>query len=167
MSSAIDPPPTSRVSQTIPPGPHQKRLESPEPDHDEQIDQQFRQSRPRASAPTQEDRLQAMPSVRPLPWRDGVEAGAEVETGGDSRRKQIRFGCLLATRGKVQTPGCLSCENGRGKFRLCIALEGYFKGACASCQLSGRPNRCSIKQEDDGKSILVYERSSVGILTLA
>src|SRR4051812_10295641 len=48
---------------------------------------------------TMEERLQAMPEKRPLPWRPGIEPGAEVETGGDSRRKQIRFGCLLATRG--------------------------------------------------------------------
>ena len=85
---------------------------------------------------TMEERLQAMPEKRPLPWRAGVEAGAEQETGGDSRRKQIRFGCLLATRGDVIDPPCLSCANGRGKFALCVALEGYFKGACASCQVS-------------------------------
>ena len=97
---------------------------------------------------TMEDRLQQMPELRPLPWRPGVEEGADIETGGESRRKQIRFGCLLATRGEVQVPGCNSCVNGRGKFSLCVALDGYFKGACASCQLSGRPNRCSIKKED-------------------
>jgi len=99
-----------------------------------------------------EERLQSMPEKRTLPWRPGVEAGAEQETGGESRRKQIRFGCLLATRGDVADPPCLSCANGRGKFALCVALEGYFKGACASCQLSGRPNRCSIKL-GEGKSL--------------
>jgi len=97
---------------------------------------------------TMEDRLLMMPEKRPLPWREGVEAGADNETGGESRRKQIRFGCLLATRGEIQTTPCQSCANGRGKFSLCIALEGFFKGACASCQLSGRPNRCSIKKND-------------------
>ncbi|KUJ06265.1 uncharacterized protein LY89DRAFT_743991 [Mollisia scopiformis] len=98
---------------------------------------------------TMEERLIQMQEVRPLPWRDGVEPGAENETGGESRRKQIRFGCLLATRGEIQEVPCNSCANGRGKFRHCIALEGFFKGACASCQLSGRPNRCSIKKNDD------------------
>lgn len=97
---------------------------------------------------TMEDRLLMMPEKRPLPWREGVEAGADNETGGESRRKQIRFGCLLATRGEIQDTPCQSCANGRGKFSLCIALEGFFKGACASCQLSGRPNRCSIKVND-------------------
>lgn len=102
---------------------------------------------------TMEDRLMAMPEKRPLPWRDGVEAGAENETGGESRRKQIRFGCLLATRGEIQENPCVSCAKGSGKFRVCVALDGYFKGACASCQLSGRPNRCSIKKgDDDGES---------------
>ncbi|RDL35727.1 uncharacterized protein BP5553_06339 [Venustampulla echinocandica] len=106
-------------------------------------------SRQRPNAPTMEERLQQMQEKRPLPWRPGVEPGADNETGGESRRKQIRFGCLLATRGEVQTVPCNSCANGRGKFDVCVALEGFFKGACASCQLSGRPNRCSIKQIDD------------------
>jgi len=96
-----------------------------------------------------EERLVQMKEVRPLPWRDGVEPGADNETGGESRRKQIRFGCLLATRGEIQEVPCNSCANGRGKFRHCIALDGFFKRACASCQLSGRPNRCSIKKNDD------------------
>jgi hypothetical protein len=107
--------------------------------------------KPTQNAATMEERLQAMPEKRSLPWRAGVEPGAEVETGGDSRRKQIRFGCLLATRGDVAPIPCVSCANGRGKFNVCVALEGFFKGACASCQLSGRPNKCSIKQSD-GKS---------------
>ncbi|CCD55290.1 hypothetical protein BofuT4_P156860.1 [Botrytis cinerea T4] len=98
---------------------------------------------------TMEERLQMMPAKRTLPWREGVEAGSEIETGGDSRRKQIRFGCLLATRGNVVEEPCLSCANARGKFTLCIALPGFFKGACASCQLSGRPNRCSIKTNEE------------------
>ena len=146
-----------------------QHLESPEP---EELDDDSRaespQSSRQASVPTDrpaylnqiqakdpfgatmEERLQMMPELRPLPWRDGVEPGSEIETGGDSRRKQIRFGCLLATRGNVVAHPCKSCENGRGKFNQCIALDGYFKGACASCQLSGRPNRCSIKVNDDG-----------------
>jgi hypothetical protein len=140
------------------------RLESPEPYEDtpsgvERPNTQLDRTpirRLKANATTMEDRLQQMPELRPLPWRPGVQEGADVETGGDSRRKQIRFGCLLATRGQVQIPGCNSCVNGRGKFSLCIALDGYFKGACASCQLSGRPNRCSIKKED-GESYTVLE----------
>lgn len=94
-----------------------------------------------------------MPKLRELPWRDGVEDGADNETGGESRRKQIRFGCLLATRGDIQEVPCQSCANGRGKFNVCVALDGYFKGACASCQLSGRPNRCSIKKNDVGELV--------------
>jgi len=104
--------------------------------------------RSRTVALTMEERLQMMPEKRPMPWRPGVEPGAEIETGGESRRKQIRFGCLLATRGDVVPVPCNSCANGRGKFKFCVALDGYFKGACASCQLSGRPNRCSIKKND-------------------
>ena len=89
-----------------------------------------------------------MPEKRPMPWRPGVDAGADIETGGESRRKQIRFGCLLATRGDVVSAPCVSCANGRGKFSICVADPSLFRGACAGCQLSGRPNRCSIKQSD-------------------
>jgi len=146
-----------------------RQLESPEPlDEDvstpdpppDHPDSQFGQGpsrlpcqRHRPNVTTMEERLMMMPEKRPLPWRDGVEPGAENETGGESRRKQIRFGCLLATRGDIQEVPCNSCANGRGKFKVCVALDGYFKGACASCQLSGRPNRCSIKK-NDGKFIL-------------
>ena len=140
-----------------------QHLESPEPLDDEvstpNLPSQRRDSdlgqsaslprqRHRPNVSTMEERLMMMPEKRPLPWRDGVEPGSENETGGESRRKQIRFGCLLATRGDIQEVPCQSCANGRGKFRVCVALEGYFKGACASCQLSGRPNRCSIKRGD-------------------
>ncbi|KAH8656171.1 hypothetical protein BGZ60DRAFT_532487 [Tricladium varicosporioides] len=113
--------------------------------------QRVPKSRPRPNALTMEERLQQMPERRTLnsTWRPGVEPGAENETGGESRRKQIRFGCLLVTRGEIQAVPCNSCANGRGKFNVCVALEGFFKGACASCQLSGRPNRCSIKVNDD------------------
>lgn len=101
------------------------------------------------SGGTMEERLAMIPEKRALPWREWVEPSAENETGGESRRKQIRFGCLLATRGDVQTIPCNSCANGRGKFSVCVSLPNFFKGACASCQLSGRPNRCSIKKNDD------------------
>jgi hypothetical protein len=97
---------------------------------------------------TTEERLLAMPEKRAMPWRPGVDPGADIETGGESRRKQIRFGCLLATRGDVVPAPCVSCANGRGKFSVCVADPTLFRGACAGCQLSGRPNRCSIKQGD-------------------
>jgi hypothetical protein len=147
---------------------HQQQLESPEPlEGDMNYNHNTYTSTPQISQPAQtrtprsrqkplltmEERLQLMPEKRPLPWRPGVEAGADNETGGESRRKQIRFGCLLATRGEVQAVPCNSCTNGRGKFEICVALEGFFKGACASCQLSGRPNRCSIKEQDGNNSI--------------
>ncbi|RDW79606.1 hypothetical protein BP6252_04244 [Coleophoma cylindrospora] len=100
---------------------------------------------------TMEERLQKMPVLREMPWRPGTAVPEELETGGESRRKQIRFGCLLATRGNIVDEPCKTCAGGRGKFTVCVALDGFFKGACASCQLSGRPNRCSIKQQDDPK----------------
>jgi len=138
-----------------------QNLESPDPLEEDISPTEFRpehsstqptirapKQRQRVNALTMEERLQLMPEKRPLPWRPGVEPGADNETGGESRRKQIRFGCLLATRGEAQAEPCNSCANGRGKFSICVALDGFFKGACASCQLSGRPNRCSIKVND-------------------
>jgi hypothetical protein len=135
------------------PEPLDEDVSTPNPPSDRpdlQLDQassRLPRQRHRPNVTTMEERLMMMPERRPLPWRDGVEPGADNETGGESRRKQIRFGCLLATRGDIQEVPCNSCANGRGKFKVCVALEGYFKGACASCQLSGRPNRCSIKEE--------------------
>jgi hypothetical protein len=166
MSSELEPLVNHLLAQ-MNPSHHHQQLESPEPVEGEMNFNHNAYATPQLSQPAQrtprlrqkpqltmEERLQLMPEKRPLPWRPGVEAGADNETGGESRRKQIRFGCLLATRGEVQAVPCNSCTNGRGKFEICVALEGFFKGACASCQLSGRPNRCSIK-EQDGKVVFI------------
>ncbi len=156
-----------------------RNLESPEPFEDDispqnpptntrpqPRDHRTTKSRQKLVATTMEERLMAMPQLRELPWREGVEAGADNETGGESRRKQIRFGCLLATRGDIQEVPCNSCANGRGKFNVCVALDGYFKGACASCQLSGRPNRCSIKKNDGNLlNLIVLEQYANYILS--
>lgn len=144
------------------------RLDSPEPSEEGMAEQETRlsgdlaqqglTSAQKRDTLTSEDRLLMLPVKRELPWRPGVDPEAGIEKGGESRRKQIRYGCLLATRGDIAPVSCTSCLNGRGKFSLCIALEGFFKGACAGCQLGGGPNRCSIKTEDEGKlhvSVLV------------
>lgn len=117
-----------------------QRLESPEPLADTPSQakeapnpQSINNSTPssnkkqRPNVITTEERLQAMPEKRPLPWRPGVDPGAEIETGGESRRKQIRLGCLLATRGDIVPVPCVSCANCRGKFSVCIALGGTVK----------------------------------------
>jgi hypothetical protein len=114
---------------------------------------QSKRAKAAGSSATMEDRLVQMPEKRAMPWREGIEPGADNETGGESRRKQIRFGCLLATRGDIAPVPCHACMKGRGKFNICVVLDGFFKGACASCQLSGRPNRCSIKQIDGKRKI--------------
>lgn len=120
----------NRPLDANPPSPihDSQRLESPEPSSgsDEDIPAGVEKLHPqipsgtgsKSGSTTMESRLQNMVEVRPLPWRPGVVDGADVETGGESRRKQIRFGCLLATRGEIQEPGCSSCVNGRGKVLL-------------------------------------------------
>jgi hypothetical protein len=168
--------PASRLAQDNTPQP----LESPEPLDDKAAGQPVAakespdsnpdshpahatpnpNKRQRTNVMTTEERLLAMPEKRSLPWRPGVDPGAEIETGGESRRKQIRFGCLLATRGDIVSVPCVSCANGRGKFSVCVANPSLFRGACAGCQLSGRPNRCSIKQSDGelGSCVCVKRR---------
>jgi hypothetical protein len=99
-----------------------------------------------------EARLRQLPEKRELPWRPGVDP--VIEKGGEPRRRQIRLAQLLATRGEVQYPPCTRCANGRGKFKVCIALPGYFKGACASCSVS---NRCSIRNSGASRHNEAYD----------
>ncbi|PBP24753.1 hypothetical protein BUE80_DR004308 [Diplocarpon rosae] len=144
----LESPGPERFEDELPP--HQNRTENLNPRLEPRTGPKPKQRKHILVTNTMEERLMAMPQRRELPWRAGTEPGADNEQGGESRRKQIRFGCLLATRGEVQETPCNSCANGRGKFNVCVALDGYFKGACASCQLSGRPNRCSIKKNEVG-----------------
>lgn len=104
-----------------------------------------------------EARLRQLPEKRELPWRPGVDPVTVIEKGGESRRRQIRLAQLLATRGEVQYPPCTLCANGRGKFKVCIALPGYFKGACASCGHASYSNRCSIRNSGASRHNDAYD----------
>ncbi|TAQ91050.1 hypothetical protein B7494_g584 [Chlorociboria aeruginascens] len=157
LLSPVDSPRHLESPEPLPEVEGETPITNPDPDSEQPILQYDTSANPAlrrqrySGTSTMEERLQMMPERRPMPWRPGVEHGADLETVGESRRKQIIFGCLLATRGNVVKQPCNTCANGRGKFNVCVALDGYFKGACASCQLSGRPNRCSIKKNDDVK----------------
>lgn len=106
---------------------------------------------------TMEARLKQVSEKREMPWRPEVDPITQIETGGEERRKHIRLAHLLATRGQVQIPPCQHCANGYGKFKVCVALANYFKGACASCRLNGRPDRCSVKNSEGRRHHEAYE----------
>jgi Protein of unknown function (DUF3716) len=92
--------------------------------------------------------LRALPEVRPIPWIAGKELPPEKST--ESPRSQTRGAFLLATRGKVRNPPCTHCATGVGRFSLCISLEGWFHGACSTCQMGTRGNLCSLRKDAEG-----------------
>jgi hypothetical protein len=108
------------------------------------------------------DPLRALPEVRPIPWYTGKELPMEKST--ESTRVQTRGACLLASRGKVNDPPCNHCKSGVGRFSVCVSLDGWFHGACATCQLATRGNLCSLRTN---KETCMFARgpSSVPLLT--
>ena len=76
--------------------------------------------------------LRALPEVRSIPWQAGKELPADKST--NSPRSQTRGAFLLSTRGHI-TPPCTHCATGVGRFSVCVSLEGWFHGACATCQV--------------------------------
>jgi hypothetical protein len=93
------------------------------------------------------DPLRALPEVRPIPWYEGKELPTEKST--ESTRVQTRGACLLASRGRVVDPPCNHCQSGVGRFSQCIALDDWFHGACATCQLATRGNLCSLRKDKE------------------
>lgn len=93
------------------------------------------------------DPLRALPEIRPIPWYAGKELPIDKST--ESTRVQTRGACLLASRGQVQNQPCNHCQSGVGRFSLCIALDDWFHGACATCQLATRGNLCSLRTNKD------------------
>lgn len=91
--------------------------------------------------------LRSLPEKRSLPWRVGHELVNESEI----KRPQQKGALLLATRGVVQPKKCLSCEIGNGRFEVCVTLEGYFGGACASCVFPSKGSGCSFRKEREGR----------------
>lgn len=109
------------------------------------------------------DKLRALPKVREIPFYEGKELPADRST--ESTRVQTRGACLLASRGEVQTPPCTHCASGVGRFSQCIALDDWFHGACATCQLATRGNLCSLRNRDTLRMYILLDPSH-HILTL-
>ncbi|KAG0646403.1 hypothetical protein D0Z07_7646 [Hyphodiscus hymeniophilus] len=93
------------------------------------------------------DPLRALPELRPMPWYTGKELPDEKAT--ESSRVQTRGACLLASRGNVNDPPCNHCISGVGRFSVCVSLDDWFHGACATCQLATRGNLCSLRTNQD------------------
>ncbi|KAG9240222.1 hypothetical protein BJ878DRAFT_308092 [Calycina marina] len=92
------------------------------------------------------DELRALPEIRPIPWKPGKELPLEASI--EAQRVQTRGACLLVTRGEVREPRCTHCSKDLGRFSMCVALEGVFNGACATCQLATRANLCDFRKPD-------------------
>ncbi|KAE9364571.1 hypothetical protein N431DRAFT_421647 [Stipitochalara longipes BDJ] len=94
--------------------------------------------------------LRALPEVRSIPWQSGKELPADKST--ESPRSQTRGAFLLSTRGQIRNPPCTHCATGVGRFSVCVSLDGWFHGACATCQMGTRGNLCSLRKnaEVDG-----------------
>lgn len=94
------------------------------------------------------DSLRALPEIRPIPWMPGKELPPDKST--ESPRTQTKSAFLLSTRGKINDPPCNHCTSGVGRFLHCITLEGWFHGACATCQMGTRGNLCSLRDGGGG-----------------
>lgn len=92
--------------------------------------------------------LRALPEVRQIPWHDGKELPPEKST--QSPRSQTRGAFLLVTRGEIRNPPCSHCATGVGRFSVCVSLDGWFHGACATCQMGTRGNTCSLRKDAEG-----------------
>jgi len=104
------------------------------------------------------DGLRALPEVRPIPWISGKELPPEKSTA--SSRTQTRGAFLLSTRGVIRDPPCSHCATGAGRFAKCVSLEGWFHGACATCQMGTRGNLCSLRTETEGMLVLKHTEPS-------
>jgi hypothetical protein len=97
------------------------------------------------------DGLRALPEVRSIPWHEGKELPPEKST--ESPRSQTRGAFLLSTRGKIRNPPCTHCATGVGRFSVCVSLDGWFHGACATCQMGTRGNLCSLRKDAEGRHL--------------
>jgi hypothetical protein len=95
--------------------------------------------------------LRALPTLREIPWKEGRELAPE-QISKQCTRVQTRGAFLLVQRGQVRIPSCNRCTAGTGRFSQCVSLDGWFKGACATCEMATRGNLCSLRKELEGMS---------------
>lgn len=93
--------------------------------------------------------LEAMPTVRAIPWREGKDLAPEK--GLESARVQVRTGCILAIKGQVIEAKCDHCAQPQSRFTHCIALPNWFRGACAACVMRARGSQCTLRTSAEGR----------------
>ncbi|CAG8952918.1 hypothetical protein HYFRA_00007632 [Hymenoscyphus fraxineus] len=103
--------------------------------------------------------LQALPEVRSIPWIPGRELPPDKST--ESPRAQTRGAFMLSTRGKIRDPPCNHCTSGSGRFSVCVSLDSWFFGACATCQMATRGHLCSLRTAANGSPIPRAPRQQV------
>ncbi|KAF8857534.1 hypothetical protein BDZ45DRAFT_432105 [Acephala macrosclerotiorum] len=102
------------------------------------------------ATPQNIETLRRLPEVRSIPWKVGKQIGPEKSTQSD--RPQTRGAYMLVTRGEIRNPPCTNCEHGSGRFSVCVSLNEYYQGACATCVLATRGTTCTLRQDIAGIS---------------
>ncbi|KAK0124020.1 hypothetical protein ONS95_009006 [Cadophora gregata] len=105
---------------------------------------------PKKIGPPPPDPLQKLldlPILRPIPWKEGQDLPPSKSS--EHERVQVRSAVLLSTRGDVAENPCNRCARGTGRFAKCVYKEGWFMGACATCQMSSKGNHCSFRLEKE------------------
>ncbi|PVH77941.1 hypothetical protein DL98DRAFT_656488 [Cadophora sp. DSE1049] len=92
-------------------------------------------------------KLLDLPILRPIPWKEGQELPPNKSS--EHERVQVRSAVLLSTRGEVAENPCNRCSRGTGRFAKCVYKDGWFMGACATCQMSSKGNHCSFRLEKE------------------
>jgi hypothetical protein len=113
------------------------------------------------ATPQDTEKLRRLPELRPIPWRKGKECAPEKST--HSSRPQTRGAFLLVTRGNIRQPCCTHCETGAGRFSVCVSLNEWYHGACATCVMATRGNKCSLRQDVEGLFVPSYLRGGIAL----
>lgn len=102
-------------------------------------------TRPKPAAPHNIEKLKLLPEVRSIPWKPGKQVEPVKST--ESPRSQTRGAFMIVTRGQIRNPPCTNCESGTGRFSLCVPMNAWYHGACATCVLATRGTKCTLRQD--------------------
>ncbi|KAG4439120.1 hypothetical protein IFR05_005407 [Cadophora sp. M221] len=92
-------------------------------------------------------KLLDLPILRPIPWKEGQDLPPKKSS--EHERVQVRSAVILTTRGDVAETPCDRCARGVGRFAECVYKDGWFMGACATCQMSSKGNLCSFRTKKE------------------
>ncbi|KAH9215839.1 hypothetical protein DL95DRAFT_445659 [Leptodontidium sp. 2 PMI_412] len=92
-------------------------------------------------------KLLDLPILRPIPWKEGQDLPPNKSS--EHERVQVRSAVIMTTRGDVAETQCDRCARGVGRFAKCVYKDGWFMGACATCQMSSKGNLCSFRTKKE------------------